>query len=130
MITELDLKELEACQSMEDWGKKVDDIKSRHGGCYPDDWIKTEAVGRQKVVQFLGVQPHDGMRMGEYLQARANQISNRTVEKRLTFWQKVGMFFRRIWRAGRYKMAAPVLKTGLAQNQGRGSTDAFRHASY
>src|SRR5688572_14858712 len=30
-------------------------------------------------------------------------------------------------KAGRYKMAAPVLKTGSAQHRGRGSTDAFLH---
>jgi hypothetical protein len=31
------------------------------------------------------------------------------------------------WKAGRYKLAAPVLKTGSALSRGRGSTDAFRH---
>ena len=31
------------------------------------------------------------------------------------------------WKAGRYKLAAPVLKTGSAQTRGRSITDAFRH---
>ena len=30
-------------------------------------------------------------------------------------------------KAGRYKLAAPVLKTGSAQTRGRSITDAFRH---
>ena len=30
------------------------------------------------------------------------------------------------WKAGRYKLAAPVLKTGSAQTRGRSITDAFR----
>src|SRR2546427_3954846 len=31
------------------------------------------------------------------------------------------------WKAGRYKLAAPVSKTGSAQTRGRSITDAFRH---
>src|SRR5437588_12325542 len=31
------------------------------------------------------------------------------------------------WKAGRYKLAAPVPKTGSAQTRGRSITDAFRH---
>src|SRR5213595_2470701 len=31
------------------------------------------------------------------------------------------------WKAGRYKVAAPVPKTGSAQTRGRSITDAFRH---
>src|SRR5437762_13157210 len=30
------------------------------------------------------------------------------------------------WKAGRYKLAAPVSKTGSAQTRGRSITDAFR----
>ena len=33
----------------------------------------------------------------------------------------------RFWKAGRYKLAAPVSKTGSAQTRGRSITDAFRH---
>src|SRR5438093_4538251 len=31
------------------------------------------------------------------------------------------------WKAGRYKLAAPVSKTGSAQTRGRSITDAFLH---
>jgi hypothetical protein len=31
------------------------------------------------------------------------------------------------WKAGRYKLAAPVPKTGSGQTRGRSITDAFRH---
>ena len=38
MITDEELKSLEACQSGEDWGNACDKIKAARGGIYPDDW--------------------------------------------------------------------------------------------
>src|SRR5271168_4933877 len=39
---------------------------------------------------------------------------------RVQVWQPI------LWKAGRYKLAAPVPKTGSAQTRGRSITDAFR----
>jgi hypothetical protein len=36
------------------------------------------------------------------------------------------LFARSAWKAGRYKLAAPVSKTGSALRRGRSITDAFR----
>jgi hypothetical protein len=49
-------------------------------------------------------------------------LLNRTVLVRVQLWQP-------IWKAGRYKLAAPVPKTGSVQTRGRSITDAFRQPS-
>lgn len=38
MITDEELKDLEACQSAQDWRDACDRIKAARGGMYPDDW--------------------------------------------------------------------------------------------
>ena len=38
MITDEELKSLEACQSGEDWRDACDKIKAARDGMYPDDW--------------------------------------------------------------------------------------------
>jgi|TARA_R110000737_G_scaffold133508_2_gene165037 hypothetical protein len=38
MITDDELKDLEACQSAQDWRNACDKIKAVRDGMYPDDW--------------------------------------------------------------------------------------------
>ena len=38
MITDDELKDLEACQSADDWSAATNKIKAVRGGMYPDDW--------------------------------------------------------------------------------------------
>ena len=38
MITEEELKDLEACQSAQDWSNATKKINAARGGMYPDDW--------------------------------------------------------------------------------------------
>ena len=38
MITDDELKDLEACQSAQDWRNATNKIKAARGGMYPDDW--------------------------------------------------------------------------------------------
>jgi len=38
MITDDELKDLESCQSADDWSAATNKIKAARGGMYPDDW--------------------------------------------------------------------------------------------
>ena len=38
MITDEELKDLEACQNAQDWRNACDKIKAVRDGMYPDDW--------------------------------------------------------------------------------------------